>query len=657
MDHDNFSQPRAAGAATYASKPGNAVKFYNDASEDPEGNKGAFADIIEAMRQAKHFIFISDWSFHPGMKLTRTGIADRVLGQLLLGCAGNGVMVAIHTWRHNPAAADNLNDVGLQTLQDMEKKRWTAGEVIGKRLLWRASRRTGVGYSHHQKFVVLDAPVDPNDEDGPRVIKAFFGGLDLTAGRFDWPDHILPGPTDQRGYFRPDDWYNGEFANNAQAPREPWHDIHAQIIGPTAWDFIHEFVGRWSQSPNGSMPLGHDGEDAVSPVWGLYSLLKDTHSSEKIYQANEAIPASIEQTHGMPIIWSGQVIRSIKKEHWGAPQTYQLGAEANPLAWTLQPDYEASIEQTYIDAIGRAEDYIYIESQYFIGSGYEWGQNSVKNRVPEALVRRILNKAAQKHPFHVYVVLPMFPEGDPTSEGILGVRALQWRTIGWMVKTLHARLGTQWGDYLSFYFLGQWSHVPQMYDPQQVKTRSQRLAASGRYMVYVHSKLMIVDDQCMILGSANLNERSLAGDRDTEICVYLQPDPNRTAPAKVQGGRFRYRLWREHLGPGWEASLEKPALMQAMLAPGSLECVTMVQETATRNYRRFLSGQRDGQEGHLMMWPIILEKGELTFSNLGFNDNRTSLIPDYMAGGEKNFYWIPQAGSLLNNLASSYLIE
>ena len=38
-------------------------------------------------------------------------------------------------------------------------------------------------------------------------------------------------------------------------------------------------------------------------------------------------------------------------------------------------------------------------------------------------------------------------------------------------------------------------------------------------MVYVHGKGMIVDDECLILGSANINERSLDGSRDSEIAM------------------------------------------------------------------------------------------------------------------------------------------
>ena len=38
-------------------------------------------------------------------------------------------------------------------------------------------------------------------------------------------------------------------------------------------------------------------------------------------------------------------------------------------------------------------------------------------------------------------------------------------------------------------------------------------------MIYVHAKGMIVDDEYVILGSANINQRSLAGSRDTEIAM------------------------------------------------------------------------------------------------------------------------------------------
>lgn len=41
-------------------------------------------------------------------------------------------------------------------------------------------------------------------------------------------------------------------------------------------------------------------------------------------------------------------------------------------------------------------------------------------------------------------------------------------------------------------------------------------------LIYVHSKIMIVDDKILICGSANINDRSLIGKRDSEIAVIIE---------------------------------------------------------------------------------------------------------------------------------------
>lgn len=46
-------------------------------------------------------------------------------------------------------------------------------------------------------------------------------------------------------------------------------------------------------------------------------------------------------------------------------------------------------------------------------------------------------------------------------------------------------------------------------------------------MIYVHGKGMIVDDEYVIVGSANINQRSMDGSRDTEIAMGAY-QPHRT---------------------------------------------------------------------------------------------------------------------------------
>lgn len=48
-----------------------------------------------------------------------------------------------------------------------------------------------------------------------------------------------------------------------------------------------------------------------------------------------------------------------------------------------------------------------------------------------------------------------------------------------------------------------------------------QLAAHHR-QVYIHAKVCIVDDRLAIIGSANINERSQRGDRDSEIASIIR---------------------------------------------------------------------------------------------------------------------------------------
>lgn len=81
------------------------------------------------------------------------------------------------------------------------------------------------------------------------------------------------------------------------------------------------------------------------------------------------------------------------------------------------------------------------------------------------------------------------------------------------IRELLERLGdlfpevADWGSYISFYNLRAWGHLP---DKGYVMEE-----------IYLHDKLMIVDDRTVLLGSANVNDRSLLGTRDSEVAVLL----------------------------------------------------------------------------------------------------------------------------------------
>jgi phospholipase D1/2 len=73
--------------------------------------------------------------------------------------------------------------------------------------------------------------------------------------------------------------------------------------------------------------------------------------------------------------------------------------------------------------------------------------------------------------------------------------------------------------------------------------------------LYIHAKVMIVDDKIAICGSSNINDRSQIGIHDSELSIVVE-DTNileSTMDGKpYQAGHFpatlRRKLWREHLG-------------------------------------------------------------------------------------------------------------
>ncbi|XP_019419033.1 PREDICTED: phospholipase D zeta 1 isoform X1 [Lupinus angustifolius] len=226
-----------------------------------------------------------------------------------------------------------------------------------------------------------------------------------------------------------------------------------------------------------------------------------------------------------------QVIRSVSQWSAGTSQT------------------EESIHNAYCSLIEKAEYFIYIENQFFI-SGLS-GDEMIRNRVLEALYRRIMRAYNDKKSFRVIIVIPLLPgfQGGLDDSGAASVRAImhwQYRTIcrgqDSILHNLYGLLGLRIHDYISFYGLRSYG----------------RLSASGPVatsQVYVHSKIMIVDDCTTLIGSANINDRSLLGARDSEIGVVIE---DREFVSSYMDGKpwkagkfsltLRLSLWAEHLG-------------------------------------------------------------------------------------------------------------
>jgi len=164
--------------------------------------------------------------------------------------------------------------------------------------------------------------------------------------------------------------------------------------------------------------------------------------------------------------------------------------------------------------IRESEHFIYIENQFFISNpGRE--DTIVKNRIAMEIKNRIIKAHHKGTRFMVIVVIPLLPgfSGDITNQAKTVLRAqvrYQQQSIAKDKFSLFSQLKTEGilaEDYIRFYALR--NHGVLNDKPVQE-------------IIYVHSKFMIVDDRRFIIGSSNINDRSMLGDRDSEIGIVVE---------------------------------------------------------------------------------------------------------------------------------------
>ena len=148
----------------------------------------------------------------------------------------------------------------------------------------------------------------------------------------------------------------------------------------------------------------------------------------------------------------------------------------------------------------------------------------------------------------MFIFIPLLPgfAGEPESSGTLQI--ILKHTYGAIcrnhgtsiIEQLQKEMGEKWKDYIGFYSLRNHGIV------NGVPTTE---------IIYIHSKLMIVDDRKVILGSANINDRSMLGTRDSEFCVLIRE--KKLLDSKMDGKdfkaanfahSFRRNLFAEHVG-------------------------------------------------------------------------------------------------------------
>lgn len=290
---------------------------------------------------------------------------------------------------------------------------------------------------------------------------AMLGSVDIAKPRWDTPAHCPVDPDRDPKYGK------------------QTHETGVLIVGPAVVDIEKTFRDRWNDS---TRHLG------LEPLWPRQPTIATPYA---------AAPAA--GTHSV------QVLR-----------TYGITSKALGYSWS--PSGEFTVWASYLNAIRRAETYLYIEDQYFLP--FDWPPCYSRGGLARETDLIYQLGEAMKRGVTVVIVTPSNAD-DPTHlyqkyQRDLGVNYLMGvRAAGAAGDVVVAALKNE--------------------DTE----------------VYVHSKLMIVDDEFTLIGSTNVGQRSMS--HDSEIHTGIVDSAGAFARA------LRTAIWCEHTGRD-AASLEDPAI-------------------------------------------------------------------------------------------------
>jgi phosphatidylserine/phosphatidylglycerophosphate/cardiolipin synthase-like enzyme len=376
-----------------------------------------FSAIRNAMRTARHSIFLVGWDFDAGTTLGRPDVDDgapRKVGDFILWLARQNPDLEIRILLWSPALlASWMRPSNLPYLL-----RWKWHPRISVKL----DGKHPVGSSHHQKMLVIDDEV------------AFCGGIDVTLDRWDTREHLDDNPLRQRP--------NG-------SPYGPWHDASSMFTGEAARTLAELCRMRWLRAGGNEVPR--------APSQG--PAMDRPNSGFSFGSVNLAV-ARTEPSH-------------------------------------LEETRVVEIERLYLDMIASARTLIYAESQYFAS---------------RAVAQAIAQRLAEPDGPEVVLINPI------ASDNWLGALAMD---------TARARL----------------RESLRRHDPNN-RFRMYHPVTARKQPIYVHSKLMIVDNEIVRVGSSNMNNRSMRFDRECDVAF----EAGDSEEMRGRIAAFRADLLAEHLG-------------------------------------------------------------------------------------------------------------
>lgn len=479
-------------------------------------------NVSRAISMAKDVIYIHDWWLSPELYMRRPPcISQRWrLDRLLQQKASEGVKIFVIVYRNVEAAVPIDSEYTKRSLLNLHPNIFVQRSP-------NQYKKNQYFFAHHEKVCIVDHYI------------AFCGGIDLCFGRWDTPQHLLSDdkptgfepaevqnvPRDAehvqmfpgkdysnpriQDFFRLNEPYE-EMYDRSKTPRMPWHDIAMQIVGQPARDLTRHFVQRWNYLRRNRNRL----------------------------------------TRPLPFLLPPPDFRDEDLEALGLTGTCEVQILRSASTWSLGTSHtECSIHNAYIQMIEKSDHFVYMENQFFISSTEALGVQIV-NKIGDALVDRIKRAYENEEEWRAVIIIPLMPgfqntvaEAEGTSVRL--IMQCQYRSICRGDSSIFGRLraaGIDPEEYIQFFSLRQWGKI----GPNQDHATEQ---------LYIHAKTIIVDDRVALIGSANINERSMLGSRDSEIAAIVRDTDmiwSKMAGEDYQVGRFahtlRMRLMREHVG-------------------------------------------------------------------------------------------------------------
>jgi len=478
---------------------GNDLRLYVDGQDYG-------ADLYTDLLGARRYVFLTGLHFMADYRLLRTGTGNdqrSAVGAVLATLAQRGVAVYLlvnQFWKDEQEVRWLTSPVRRKIMKD--------GELVGYlpetyKLFQMLSAypsaycrtdihaHSDVFGTHHQKTVVIDGRV------------AHLGGIDLTyldGDRWDTPAHSTPAG---RPPLRATD-----------RTQKYWHDVQLRVTGPAVQLVRDNFVQRWTWGHLHHV-VRRDGvllgvRDLAPPP------LPDLRAETPVVLT---VPTGREDG-STPLV---QIVRSMprptpvlakelgdKRVMTAQRRRDATYARQKPSWNRSNADWERSAKDAYLTGIRAARKYVYLENQW-VADEHIWAE-----------LAAVARRNALDPGFRIIVMVPyegLFAAGLGSNQE-LRIDA-EIRKVREALKDPHA--------------FGVYALSP---------TRDGQGQVTGQ--IYVHSKVMIVDDVWALIGSANAGGISLEGIRsardrpDTELsAVVLDP---------AFASRFRQRLWSEHLG-------------------------------------------------------------------------------------------------------------